>query len=67
MRKSVAKSYILDKAESLPPRKVKSFRWSACERASSVFLRRQQIALNSPDHQEAMSAYREKRERTFRS
>jgi enoyl-CoA hydratase/carnithine racemase len=31
------------------------------------YLRRQKIALNSPDHQEAMAAYREKREPTFRS
>ena len=29
------------------------------------YLRRQQIALNSPDHQEAMAAYRERREPVF--
>jgi len=31
------------------------------------YLRRQQIALKSPDHQEAMAAYRERREPVFRS
>ena len=31
------------------------------------YLRRQTIALKSPDHQEAMAAYREKREPVFRS
>lgn len=31
------------------------------------YLRRQRIALQSPDHQEAMAAYREKREPVFRS
>jgi hypothetical protein len=29
------------------------------------YLRRQRIALASPDHQEAMAAYREKREPVF--
>jgi enoyl-CoA hydratase/carnithine racemase len=29
------------------------------------YLRRQQIALESPDHQEAMAAYRERRDPVF--